>query len=170
MNKATILAIIMLATIAGGAVLVNRAMRHAQARPSVQRQLSQTRLAQFAEAIKQYRVAQQTWPDTTAQLLRAAQLPPTSTIVRGAGMYRYRKPPANAPTDMVVMWSDRPHDGVAVGEPWGGEGETTKQAIPPIAYVLTAALEVQALSPEDWTKRKPTDESRPVSTENEPKP
>ena len=170
MNKATILAIIMLATIAGGAVLVNRAMRHAQARPSVQRQLSQTRLAQFAEAIKQYRVAQQTWPDTTAQLLRTAQLPPTSTIVRGAGMYRYRKPPANAPTEMVVMWSDRPHDGVAVGEPWGGEGETAKQAIPPIAYVLTAALEVQALSPEDWTKRKPTDQSQPVSTEIEPNP
>ena len=170
MNKATILAIIMLAIIAGGAVLVNRAMREAQARASVQRQLSQTRLAQFAEAIKHYRVAQQTWPDTTAQLFRAAQLPPTSTIVRGAGIYRYRKPPTNAPMDYVVMWSDRPHDAVAAGEPWGGEGETTPKAIPPIAYVLTAALEVMALSPDDWAQRKPTDESRPVTTSAEPKP
>ena len=39
-----------------------------------------------------------------------------------------------------------------------------------VAYVLTAALEVLALSPDDWAKRKPTDESRPVTPEPEPKP
>ena len=170
MNKATILAIMTLAVIAGLAVLVNRAMRDAQARPSVQRQLSQARLAQFAEAIKQYRDVHHVWPDSTAQLLRAAKLPPTSTVVRGAGMYRYHKPPLNAPLDLLVMWSDRPHDPVAIGESWGGEGETAKQAIPPLAYVLTSALEVVALSPDDWTKRKPTDEIGPLTPENTPKP
>lgn len=161
MNKATILAIILLAIIAAGALMVNREMRDATARPAVQRQLSQARLAQFAEALKQYQADHQTWPDTTAQLLRVGKLPATSTMVRGAGIYRYRKPAAAAPADTLVMWSDRPHDGVAVGEPWGGEGQVTDKAIPPTAYVLTAGLEVVALSPEEWAKRKPVEETKP---------
>lgn len=174
MNKATILAIMTLAVIAGLAVLVSRAMRDAQARPSVQRQLSQARLAQFAEAIKHYRDVYHVWPDSTAPILRAAKLPQTSTVVRGAGMYRYRKPPLHAPPDVLVMWSDRPHDAVAVGESWGGEGETAKQAIPAIAYALTTALEVVALSPDEWATRKPTDATGSVTPEktpeNTPKP
>ena len=159
MNKATILAIILLAIIAGGALMVNREMRDATARPAVQRQLSQARLAQFAEALKQYQADHQTWPDTTQQLLRAAKMPTTSIMVRGAGIYRYRKPAADAPKDFLVMWSDRPHDGVAAGEPWGGENQLTDKAIPPLAYALTAGLEVVTLSPEDWAKRKPTDDT-----------
>jgi len=158
MNKATILAIILLAIIAAGALMVNREMRDATARPAVQRQLSQVRLAQFAEALKQYQADYQKWPDSTPQLLRAGKLPATSTMVRGAGIYRYRKPAADAPTDTLVMWSDRPHDGVAAGEPWGGENQVTDKSMPPTAYALTAGLEVVALSPEDWAKRKPAEE------------
>ncbi len=163
MNKATILAIILLVIVAVGALMVNREMRDAQARHAVQRQMSQARLAQFAEALKHYRVAFQTWPDTTAQLLRAGNLPATSTMVRGAGIYRYRKPATNAATDALVMWSDRPHDGVAVGEPWGAEGQKAEQPVPPIAYVLTLALEIQGISPDEWAKRKPADESSPIT-------
>lgn len=158
MNKATILAIILLAIIAAGALMVNREMRDATARPAVQRQLSQARLAQFAEAIRQYQVEHQIWPDTMPQLLRAAKLPATSTMVRGAGIYRYRKPAAGAPKDTLVMWGDRPHDGVAAGEPWGAEDQVADQAVPPTAYALTAGLEVVALSPEEWAARKPKDD------------
>lgn len=161
MNKATILAIILLAIIAAGALMVNREMRDATARPAVQRQLSQARLAQFAEALKQYQADHHAWPDTTPQLLRAAKLPATSTMVRGAGIYRYRKPAADASKDALVMWSDRPHDGIAAGEPWGGENQVTDKAIPPAAYVLTVGLEVVALPPDEWAKRKPADETRP---------
>lgn len=160
MNKATILAVILLAIIAAGALLVNREMRDAQERPAVQRQLSQARLAQFAEALKQYRADHQSWPDTTTQLLRAAKMPQTSTLVRGAGIYRYRKPDADAAPDSLVMWSDRMHDGVAAGEPWGGEGQKTDKAIPPAGYALTVALEVVTLTQDDWIKRTPKAESR----------
>ena len=166
MNKATILAIIMLAIIAGGAMMVNREMRDAQARPAVQRALSQTRLAQFAEALKQYQSVHHSWPDTTPQLLRAASLPTTGTMVRGAGIYRYRKPVADAAKDALVMWSDRPHDGVAAGERWGGENQVTDKAVPPVAYVLTVALEVLALTPEEWATRKPAEVVRPATTES----
>jgi type II secretory pathway pseudopilin PulG len=164
MNKATILAIILLAIIAAGALMVNREMRDATARPAVQRQLSQARLAQFAEALKHYRTEHQTWPDTTQQLLRAGKFPATSTMIRGAGIYRYRKPAADAPSDTLVMWSDRPHDGVAAGEPWGAENQITDTAIPATAYALTAGLEVVALSPEEWAKRKPAEEAAMPAT------
>lgn len=164
MNKATILAIILLAILAAGALLVNRELRDATARPAVQRQLSQARLAQFAEAIRHYQADHRTWPDTTQQLLRAANMPPTSTMVRGAGLYRYRKPAVDAPKDTLVMWSDRPHDGVAAGEPWGGENQVADKAVPAIAYALTAGLEVVALSPEEWAARKPADE-KPATVE-----
>lgn len=170
MNKATILAIILLAIIAAGALMVNREMRDATARPAVQRQLSQARLAQFAEAIKQYQVDHQTWPDTTPQLLRAAKMPPTSTMVRGAGIYRYRKPAADAPKDTLVMWGDRPHDGVAAGEPWGAENQVTDKAVAPTAYALTAGLEVVALSPEEWAARKPADEVPAAEQPTSPAP
>ena len=165
MNKATILAVILLAIIAAGALMVNREMRDAQERPAVQRQLSQARLAQFVDALKQYRADHQSWPDTTTQLLRAGKLPQTSTLVRGAGIYRYRKPAGDAPADALVMWSDRVHDGVAVGAPWGGEGQKADKPIPPIAYAITAALEVVTLTPDEWAKRKPAEEARaPEST------
>jgi type II secretory pathway pseudopilin PulG len=159
MNKSTIIALILLAVIAIGALVVNREMRQAQSRQAVQRQLSQARLAQFAEAIRQYRASYQSWPDTTAQLLRAGNLPPTSTMVRGAGIYRYRKPPGGAAPETVVMWSDRPHDGVAVGEPWGADGQVAENPVPPVAYVLNAALAIESLSPDAWATRKPKDES-----------
>ena len=60
--------------------------------------------------------------------------------------------------DTLVMWGDRPHDGVAAGEPWGAEDQVADQAVPPTAYALTAGLEVVALSPEEWAARKPKDD------------
>lgn len=167
MNKATILAVILLAIIAAGALMVNREMRDATARPAVQRQLSQARLVQFAEALKQYRSENHTWPDTTAQLLRAAKLPQTATMIRGAGIYRYRKPPADATPDTLVMWSERLHDGVAVGEPWGGEGQVADKAIPPIGYALGTELTLLELTPEEWARRKPPAEIRPGEPAND---
>ncbi len=163
MNKATILALMLLVVLAAGALLVNREMRDAQGRHSVQRQMSQARLAQFADAITHYRIRYQSWPDTTAQLLRASNLPATSTMVRGAGIYRYRKPTVDAGADTLVMWSDRPHEGVGAGEPWGAEGERADKPVPAVAYVLTAALEVQGLSPEEWARRRPADQVGPES-------
>jgi type II secretory pathway pseudopilin PulG len=160
MNKATILAVILLAIIAAGALMVNREMRDATARPAVQRQLSQARLVQFAEALTQYRNEHHTWPDTTAQLLRAAKLPQTATMIRGAGIYRYRKPPADATPDTLVMWSERLHDGVAKGDPWGSEGQIADKPIPPIGYALGTDLKLLELTPEEWARRKPPAEMR----------
>ena len=147
---------------------MNREMRDATARPAVQRQLSQARLAQFAEALRLYRAEHQTWPDTTAQLLRAAKLPQTATMIRGAGIYRYRKPAADAAPASLVMWSDRLHDGVAAGEPWGSEGQRTEQAIPPIAFALSMDLTVLELSAEEWERRKPAPDSRTADATGEP--
>lgn len=160
MNKATILAVILLAVIAAGAALVQHEMKTATERPAVQRQLSQSRLAQLAAALTVYRETNKAWPDTTGQLLRAARLPATATLVRGAGTYRYRRPADGAPPDTVVMWSDRPHDGVKAGEPWGGEGQHAERDVPPVAYVITADCAVRELAPDDWAHRIPTAASR----------
>ncbi len=156
MNKATIFAIILLVVLAAGAVLVQHEMKTATERPAVQRKLSQSRLAQLAAALIAYREANKVWPDTTAQLLRAAHLPATATLVRGAGIYRYRRPADGASPDTVVMWSDRPHDGVKAGEPWGGEGQHAEHDVPPVAYVITADCTVRELVPADRARLIPT--------------
>lgn len=155
MNKATILTVIFLAVLAAGALLVQQEMKTATERPAVQRQLSHSRLTQLAAALTAYREAHKTWPDTTAQLLRAAHLPPTATLVRGAGTYRYRKPAEGAAPEAIVVWSDRPHDGVKAGEPWGGEGQHAERDVPPVAYVITADAQVRELAPDDWSRRIP---------------
>lgn len=155
MNKATILTVIFLAVLAAGALLVQQEMKTATERPAVQRQLSHSRLTQLAAALTAYRETHKVWPDNTAQLLRAAHLPPTATLVRGAGTYRYRKPAAGAPPETIVVWSDRPHDGVKAGEPWGGEGQRAERDVPPVAYVVTADAQVRELAPEEWSRRIP---------------
>jgi hypothetical protein len=155
MNKATIMAIILLAIIAGGALLVNREMNKAQARPAVQRQLSLTRLAQFIEAIKQFREEKAQWPVSMKDILHQAHLPPTSTAIRGAGIYRYKQPAADAPEDTIIIWSDRPYDAVAIGDPYGGEGQFATEHIPALAYVVTKKMAIETLSPEVWAQRIP---------------
>jgi hypothetical protein len=155
MQKATVLAILLLGIIALGAIMVNRSMEEAQARPAVQRQLSQVRLAELVAAIQQYQAAHQVWPDKIKQILHEARLPVTSTAIRGAGIYRYQRPSDADPPDTIIIWSDRPYDGVAIGEPYGGEGEVATEAIPPLAYVVTKALTIETLSPDDWAKRIP---------------
>lgn len=164
MNKATILALILLAVLAAGALLVQHEMKTATERPAVQRQLSQSRLAQLAAALTAYRETNQAWPDTTARLLRAAKLPPTAALVRGAGMYRYQRPADGAAPDTLVMWSDRPHDGVKAGDPWGGEGQHAERDIPPVAYVITADGKVRELAPDEWARRIPSGTAAPAKT------
>ncbi len=176
MQKATIIAIILLGVIAFGAIMVNREMKEAQARPAVQRQLSKTRLTDFINAIKLHQAEHKTWPENMKAILNAAKLPVMSTAVRGAGIYRYRRPAESDPDNAIIIWSDRPYDGVAAGEPYGGEGEVAKEAIPPAAYVVTKALVIEIISPEEWSKRIPKPESNggsetqaPTSVESEPK-
>lgn len=155
MNKATLIAVLMLAVLAGGALLVNRSLRSATERPAVQRLASQARLKEFAAALQAYRDHHHAWPDGLGELLKDAHLGMMAPVVRGAGVYRYRRPPAEAPPDYVVMWSDTNHAGIARGEPWGAVGEIAKEPVPPIAYVLTAGGEVEALDEADFKLRAP---------------
>jgi hypothetical protein len=163
MPKFTILSLIFIGIIALASLLVNREMNEAQARPAVQRQLSQTRLTQFIDAIKLYRNQHQQWPANMRDILRAGQLPLSSTAVRGAGVYRYQPPSESlseqpgepAPANTIIVWSDRPYDPIKKGEPFGGEGQIAEHDIPPLAYVINAALEIEHLSPEEWAKRIP---------------
>ena len=155
MNKATLVAILMLAVLAAGAMLVNRSLRSATERPAVQRLASQARLKEFAAALQAYRDHHQAWPDGLGQLLKDAHLGIMAPAVRGAGVYRYRRPPADAPPDYVVMWSDTNHAGIARGEPWGAAGEVAKDDVPPIAYVLTAGGEVDGLDEAAFKRRAP---------------
>jgi hypothetical protein len=163
MPKFTILSLIFIGIVALASLLVNREMNEAQARPAVQRQLSQARLTRFIEAIQLYRAEHHQWPANMRDILRAGKLPLSSTAVRGAGIYRYQPPLANAADSVIIMWSDRPYDPIKKGEPYGGEGQFAEQDIPPIAYVVNAALQIEQLSPEEWAKRIPKTESQPTS-------
>jgi hypothetical protein len=155
MNKATIVTVLLLAVVALGAVLVHHELRSAQERPAVQRQLSRARLDQLAAALKVYRERHAAWPDLIGQLLHDAKLPLTTTMVRGAGVYRYRKPAADAAPGQVVVWSETLHAGVAKGEPWGGEGQVAEADVPPVGYVITSELTVEALDPATHATRIP---------------
>lgn len=155
MNKATIVTVLLLAVVALGAVLVHHEMRSAQERPSVQRQLSRARLDQLATALKTYREQYAAWPDAIGQLLRSAKLPLTTTMVRGAGVYRYRKPAVDATAGQVVVWSETLHVGVAQGQPWGAEGHVADADVPPIGYVITSELAIEALDPATHATRIP---------------
>jgi hypothetical protein len=157
-NKATLVAVIMLLVVAAGALLVHRSLRVAQERPAVQRLESQSRLRQFAAAFATYRERHGEWPPSLAVLVREAHLGLGANAVRGGGVYRYRRPPADAPGSYVVMWSGTNHAGVGRGEPWGGEGQVADHDIPPVAYVLDAALQVEELTIEEFTRRAPSSE------------
>jgi hypothetical protein len=161
MNKATILALVLLAVLAAGAVMVQHEMKSATERPAVQRQLSQTRLGQLAAALGTYRKANHEWPDTMGRLLRAANLAPTAALVRGAGTYHYRAPAADAPPGTVVVWSDRLHAGIKAGEPWGAEGQHAEHDIDPVGYVITVDGRVHEWDQAEWEKQVP----KPVADE-----
>jgi hypothetical protein len=62
------------------------------------------------------------------------------------------------------VWSDRPHDGVKAGEPWGGEGRHADHDVPPVAYVITADCTVRELAPDDWARRIPVAASAPTTS------
>ena len=163
MNKATIVSVLMLAVVALGAVLVHHELRSAQERPAVQRQLSRTRLDQIAAALKAYREQHAAWPDTIVPALHEAKLPLTTTLVRGAGVYRYRKPAADAAPGQVVVWSETLHEGIAKGQPWGGEGQVAEADVPPVGYVITTELTIEALDPATHAARLPKASIGPVS-------
>lgn len=155
MNKATLVAVVMLVVVAAGTMLVHRSLRVAQERPAVQRLESQSRLKQFAAALAAYREHHQAWPTSLAVLIRDAHLGLGANAVRGGGVYRYRRPPADAGGDYVVMWSETNHAGVSRGELWGGEGQVADHDIPPVAYILDADLRVEELGLDEFARRAP---------------
>ncbi len=165
MSRAAWISLVFALIMGAGAVVVYREFRQAEDRPAVQRQLSELRLRQFADAIAAYRTRHGAWPGTLFQLMRDAGMPFGANTVRGGGVYAYRPPPPGAPDDVVVMASNRHHEAVPVGAPWGAEGQVASHEIPAVAYVLTAAGRIEAISPAERDRRwKPADDtpSRPV--------
>jgi type II secretory pathway pseudopilin PulG len=155
MKKSTVAILVALVVLAAGVLLVHQNLRTAQERPTVQRQVSRQRLQQFAEALGAYRQAHGAWPDSLLQVVREARLGFGANAVRGAGIYRYRKPPAGTADDYVVMWSDTNHAGVKAGQPWGGEGQVAAADVPPVAYILNAGLKVEELGLDEFVRRAP---------------
>jgi hypothetical protein len=155
MNKATLVAVVLLLVVAAGAMVVNRSLRVAQERPAVQRLESQSRLRQFAAAIAAYRDHHGAWPSSLAVVIRDAHLGLGANAVRGGGVYRYRCPPADAGGGYVVMWSELNHAGIKRGEPWGGEGQVADRDIPAVAYILDANLNVEELDLDEFARRAP---------------
>jgi hypothetical protein len=153
MSRAAWYTVVFVLIMAGGAIAVHRSFREAQARPAVQRQLSELRLKQIAEAVATYRERHAAWPDTLFTLMRDANLPFGFNAVRGTGQYAYRKPAANADQHTIIVASDGFHAGVHAGEPWGGEGDIATKDVPPVAYVINAALQIEALSPDERDRR-----------------
>jgi hypothetical protein len=154
MTRAPIIGLVVLVTVAFGFALVNRQLQAARERPAVQRIESVKRLQQLALAFRKYHTVHLgAWPEHFGDLLREQRLPAGITLVRGAGVYQYRKPPAGAPGDWIIMWSEANHAGVPKGAPFGAAGEVALNDIPPIAYVLRADLTVDELSLEQLDQR-----------------
>lgn len=153
MSRAAWITVVFSIIMGVGALMVYRSFRSAEERPAVQRQLSEMRLQQFAEAIAVYRSRHGAWPANLFQLMRDAKLPFGANAVRGGGLYAYRPPPPGASDDTVVMASDRCHAAVGAGAPWGGEGQVAAQDIPAVTYVLTAGGRVEALSEAERDRR-----------------
>jgi hypothetical protein len=154
MNRAPIIGLVVLVTVAFGFALVDRQLQAARERPAVQRIESYKRLQQLAAAFRLYhRGHQGAWPDHLGDMLKEQHLGLGFSLVRGAGVYQYRKPPAGAPGDWIIMWSETNHAGVAKGAPFGAAGEVAQQDIPPIAYVLRSDLSVDELSLEQLDGR-----------------
>jgi hypothetical protein len=154
MNRAPIIGLVVLVTVAFGFALVNRQLQAARERPAVQRIESYKRLQQLAAAFRIYRRDHQgAWPEHLGDMLKEQHLGLGFSLVRGAGVYQYRKPPAGAPGDWIIMWSETNHAGVAKGAPFGAAGEVAQQDIPPIAYVLRRDLAVDELTLEQLDGR-----------------
>jgi hypothetical protein len=154
MARAPIIGLVVLVTVAFGFALVNHQLQAARERPAVQRIESYKRLQQLALALRKYHsVHQGAWPDHLLDMLREQRLGLGFNLVRGAGVYQYRKPPAAAPGDWIIMWSDANHAGVPKGAPFGAAGEVALADIPPIAYVLRVDLTVDELSLEQLDQR-----------------
>ncbi len=154
MARAPIIGLVVLVTVAIGFALVNRQLQAARERPAVQRIESYKRLQQLATAFRTYhKVHLGAWPEHFGDMLKEQRLGLGFALVRGAGVYQYRKPPAGAPGDWIIMWSDTNHAGVATGAPVGAAGEVAQEDIPPIAYALRRDLTVDELSLEQLDQR-----------------
>ena len=149
MNSSRLVAFILLAVLALGAVLVAREFRQVMTQPAVQRGIHRHALEQMAEALRSYRRDQHAWPDNLLKLFKQQGL----NLGANHG-YSYRKPPADAADDYVVMWSDAWLPGAKQGDPWT-ETQRAERDIPPVAYALDAALRIQELSLDEAAKRLP---------------
>ena len=154
MARAPVIGLIVLVTVAVGFALVDRRLQAARERPAVQRIESVKRLQQLAIFFRGYHsVHHGAWPERVGDMLREQHIGQGATLVRGAGIYQYRKPPAGAPGDWIIMWSETNHAGVAQGAPFGATGEVALKDIPPIAYVLRKDLTVDELTLEQLDQR-----------------
>jgi type II secretory pathway pseudopilin PulG len=149
-SRATIITIVFVIIVGIGAVLVSRQFRQALDRPAVQREDSQRRLRLMADALRAYRDAHGEFPENLFALFKDQHLQ-----LGANGGYLYRKPPADAPDDYVIMWAERLHEGVGKGQPWGGEGQVATEDIPAVGYVLTRNLAIEALSVDEHRRRAP---------------
>lgn len=150
--------VVIVLVLIGAMVAVYRAMGEAQDRPSVQRITTVELLEDHAAVFAAYREANGgAWPpDIIALRSFSKDLPDgrlgfTSTLVPHTRIvYRYRPPVGDDP-EQAIMASATPNRAVVAGEVYGAKGEVAIEALPPVYYVLTAALEVDSRSaPEDW--------------------
>ena len=157
MTKIPLFVIIIFICVAVGTVIVNQRLQTARDRPAVQRTDSYTRLSNFAVALRAFlNTHSGKWPERLVDLERDQHLSLGYNLVKGAGLYHYRKPADSVPDDWIIMWSDTNHAPVARGQPWGAAGEVAGKDIPGVAFVLTATLHVEALTLEEFAKRSPS--------------
>lgn len=157
MSKASVFAMIILICFAIGAALVNHNLEAARERPSVQRLDSYNRLKRLASSFRSYLNSHHgQWPEHWSDFLHDQRLGLGVNLVKGGGLYLYRKPPADALADYIIMWSDTNHAVIPKGQQWGSSGQIAAQDIPGVAFVLNASLQVEELTLEEFAKRSPT--------------
>jgi len=150
MSRGAIALMVLVAMFGVGAIFVAREFKTAMSAPAGVRLASQERLRNLAAALRAYRAEHAAWPDSTLQLLRDRKL----AIPAVAGVL-YRKPPADAPPDQVVLWREQLLPAVRRGEPWAGADEPAVRDIPAVGHVVTADLAVGVLTPEEFARRVP---------------
>jgi hypothetical protein len=171
LRKGPIFAAIILACFAVGTALVNHNLEAARERPSVQRIDSINRLRRFALGFRAFLATHSgQWPERLVDVMREQRMPLGSNLVKGAGLYLYRRPGHNVPADWIVMWSETNHAAVPKGHQWGAEGEVASKDVPGVAYVLNASLQVEELTLEEFAKRSPSAAAARIDAVGTPTP
>lgn len=125
--------------------------------PRAERQLSQDRLRRHAVVFRRYREAHDgAWPADLLSLRRFSKALPEAQRLRwfdaavaGAGIYQYRRPPAAAAAETIVMAAPMAHAAAEWTDP--ASGATTR--LPATHYVLRADLTVESIPPVEQERR-----------------